>query len=184
MSAATSLLLLLSVLLFVIMFQSNQRPIQLHLLVDQIHNLVLDQQNHQLVLFLWKQIHHLELFLWKQIHHRLHKTRNLLLHLVQINDYLWHQPPRLYLNLVQVSLSNILFQPLMIYVTVLESSMPSESAPIRAPASLWRCSRIMHLLRDLHPTLLSALEGIVDQVINNMNEYRWSSLSSLIVNMV
>ena len=39
-----------------------------------------------------------------------------------------------------------------------------ESAPIRAPVSLWRCSRIMHLLRDLHPTLLSALEGIVDQV--------------------
>ena len=41
---------------------------------------------------------------------------------------------------------------------------PAESAPIRAPASLWRCSRIMHLLRDLHPTLLSALEGIVDRV--------------------
>ena len=39
-----------------------------------------------------------------------------------------------------------------------------ESAPIRAPMSLWRCSRIMHLLHDLHPTLLSALEGIVDQV--------------------
>ena len=39
-----------------------------------------------------------------------------------------------------------------------------EAVPIRAPASLWRCSRIMHLLRDLHPTLLSALEGIVDQV--------------------
>lgn len=39
-----------------------------------------------------------------------------------------------------------------------------EPAPIRAPASLWRCSRIMHLLRDLRPTLLSALEGIVDQV--------------------
>ncbi|XP_019851030.1 PREDICTED: transformation/transcription domain-associated protein [Amphimedon queenslandica] len=46
-----------------------------------------------------------------------------------------------------------------------DSSMPSESAPFRAPASLWRCSRIMHLLRDLHPTLLSALEGIVDQLI-------------------
>ena len=47
------------------------------------------------------------------------------------------------------------------------SSVPSlatESATIRAPASLWRCSRIMHLLRDLHPTLLSALEGIVEQV--------------------
>ncbi|KAL5497639.1 hypothetical protein EMCRGX_G014148 [Ephydatia muelleri] len=40
-----------------------------------------------------------------------------------------------------------------------------EGGPIRAPASLWRCSRIMHLLRDLHPTLLSALEGIVDQMI-------------------
>ncbi|CAI7996002.1 Transformation/transcription domain-associated protein [Geodia barretti] len=40
-----------------------------------------------------------------------------------------------------------------------------ESIPIRAPASLWRCSRIMHLLRDLHPTLLSALEGIVDQMV-------------------
>ena len=39
-----------------------------------------------------------------------------------------------------------------------------ESAPIRAPMSLWQCSRIMHLLHDLHPTLLSALEGIVDQV--------------------
>ena len=35
---------------------------------------------------------------------------------------------------------------------------------IQAQAPLWRCSRIMHLLRDLHPTLLSALEGIVDQV--------------------
>jgi transformation/transcription domain-associated protein len=44
------------------------------------------------------------------------------------------------------------------------SSQTGESVPIRAPASLWRCSRIMHLLRDLHPTLLSALEGIVDQV--------------------
>ena len=25
----------------------------------------------------------------------------------------------------------------------------------------------MHLLRDLHPTLLSALEGIVDQVLHH-----------------
>ena len=44
------------------------------------------------------------------------------------------------------------------------TSNSGETMPIRAPASLWRCSRIMHLLRDLHPTLLSALEGIVDQV--------------------
>ncbi|XP_065666832.1 transformation/transcription domain-associated protein isoform X3 [Hydra vulgaris] len=36
---------------------------------------------------------------------------------------------------------------------------------IRAPPQMWRCSRIMHMLRDLHPTLLSALEGIVDQMV-------------------
>ncbi len=29
---------------------------------------------------------------------------------------------------------------------------------------MWRCSRIMHMQRDLHPTILSSLEGIVDQV--------------------
>ena len=51
-----------------------------------------------------------------------------------------------------------------------------ESAPIRAPLSLWRCSRIMHLLRDLHPTLLSALEGIVDQVhVYDIVQQTWSS---------
>ncbi|XP_019648049.1 PREDICTED: transformation/transcription domain-associated protein-like [Branchiostoma belcheri] len=30
---------------------------------------------------------------------------------------------------------------------------------------MWRCSRIMHMQRDLHPTLLSSLEGIVDQMV-------------------
>ncbi len=38
---------------------------------------------------------------------------------------------------------------------------------IRAPAPMCRCSKIMHMMRDLHPTLLSALEGIVDQVRYN-----------------
>ena len=33
-----------------------------------------------------------------------------------------------------------------------------------APPAMVRCSRIMQFLRDVHPTLLSALEGIVDQV--------------------
>ena len=37
--------------------------------------------------------------------------------------------------------------------------------PIRATAPMWRCSRIMHMQRDLHPTILSSLEGIVDQVL-------------------
>ena len=30
---------------------------------------------------------------------------------------------------------------------------------------MWRCSRIMHMQRDLHPTILSSLEGIVDQMV-------------------
>lgn len=37
-------------------------------------------------------------------------------------------------------------------------------AEMRVTPSMRLCSRIMHALRDLHPTLLAALEGIVDQV--------------------
>ena len=37
--------------------------------------------------------------------------------------------------------------------------------PIRATAPMWRCSKIMHMQRDLHPTVLSSLEGIVDQMV-------------------
>jgi len=44
------------------------------------------------------------------------------------------------------------------------ASSQSDPGAIRATAQMWRCSKIMHLLRDLHPTLLSALEGVVDQV--------------------
>ena len=40
-----------------------------------------------------------------------------------------------------------------------------ESGPIRATQPMWRCSRIMHMQRDLHPTVLSSLEGIVDQMV-------------------
>lgn len=49
-------------------------------------------------------------------------------------------------------------------VFVTEQSSSGDAGAIKATAPMWRCSRIMHLLRDLHPTLLSALEGIVDQV--------------------
>lgn len=38
---------------------------------------------------------------------------------------------------------------------------------MRATPLMWLCSRIMHNLRDLHPTLLAALEGIVEQVTFN-----------------
>ena len=40
--------------------------------------------------------------------------------------------------------------------------------------------RIMHLLRDLHPTLLSALEGIVDQVKGRQCYMHISSLMVII----
>ncbi|MBN3303926.1 TRRAP protein, partial [Amia calva] len=41
----------------------------------------------------------------------------------------------------------------------------ADPGPIRATAPMWRCSRIMHMQRELHPTLLSSLEGIVDQMV-------------------
>ena len=47
------------------------------------------------------------------------------------------------------------------------ASSQSDPGAIRATAQMWRCSKIMHLLRDLHPTLLSALEGVVDQVFTS-----------------
>ncbi|XP_071454988.1 transformation/transcription domain-associated protein [Hetaerina americana] len=40
-----------------------------------------------------------------------------------------------------------------------------ETGPIRATPPMWRCSRIMHMQRDIHPTVLSSLEGIVDQMV-------------------
>uniref|UniRef100_A0A8C3CL18 Transformation/transcription domain associated protein n=1 Tax=Cairina moschata TaxID=8855 RepID=A0A8C3CL18_CAIMO len=46
-----------------------------------------------------------------------------------------------------------------------QSHSASDPGPIRATAPMWRCSRIMHMQRELHPTLLSSLEGIVDQMV-------------------
>lgn len=43
-------------------------------------------------------------------------------------------------------------------------SLTGDAGPIRAPAPMWRCSKIMHMQRELHPTILNSLEGIVDQV--------------------
>lgn len=36
---------------------------------------------------------------------------------------------------------------------------------IKATEPMWRCSRIMHMQKELHPTVLASLEGIVDQVM-------------------
>ena len=48
-----------------------------------------------------------------------------------------------------------------------QSQQPTvnEQGPIKATVPMWRCSRIMHMQRDLHPTVLSSLEGIVDQMV-------------------
>lgn len=47
-----------------------------------------------------------------------------------------------------------------------QGATSSENAgPIKATEPMWRCSRIMHMQRDLHPTVLSSLEGIVDQMV-------------------
>ena len=40
-----------------------------------------------------------------------------------------------------------------------QAASADTGGPIRATASMWRCSRIMHFQRDLHPTVLSSLEG-------------------------
>ncbi|CAL8129543.1 unnamed protein product [Orchesella dallaii] len=45
------------------------------------------------------------------------------------------------------------------------SASAPEAQAIKATPSMWRCSRIMHMQRDCHPTVLSSLEGIVDQLI-------------------
>ncbi|XP_069681279.1 transformation/transcription domain-associated protein isoform X3 [Periplaneta americana] len=46
-----------------------------------------------------------------------------------------------------------------------QTTSGGETGPIRATPSMWRCSRIMHMQRDIHPTVLSSLEGIVDQMV-------------------
>lgn len=40
-----------------------------------------------------------------------------------------------------------------------------DAGPIKATPSMWRCSHIMRMQRDIHPTILSSLEGVVDQMV-------------------
>lgn len=49
------------------------------------------------------------------------------------------------------------------------AASPAAEQAIRATPSMWRCSKLMHMQRDLHPTILASLEGIVDQVIYSIN---------------
>ncbi|OWR41911.1 transformation/transcription domain-associated protein isoform 1 [Danaus plexippus plexippus] len=45
------------------------------------------------------------------------------------------------------------------------SGSGGEAGPIKATLPMWRCSKIMQLQREIHPTVLSSLEGIVDQMV-------------------
>ncbi|GFN80649.1 transformation/transcription domain-associated protein [Plakobranchus ocellatus] len=44
-------------------------------------------------------------------------------------------------------------------------SVTAESGPIKAPEPMWRCSKIMSIQREAHPTVLTTLEGIVEQMV-------------------
>ncbi|KAH8256520.1 hypothetical protein KR032_001949, partial [Drosophila birchii] len=45
-----------------------------------------------------------------------------------------------------------------------QGNIPSIN-PIKATPPMWRCSKVMQLQREVHPTILSSLEGIVDQMV-------------------
>ncbi|TMW44508.1 hypothetical protein DOY81_004448 [Sarcophaga bullata] len=45
------------------------------------------------------------------------------------------------------------------------ASGPTSINPIKATPPMWRCSKVMHVQREIHPTILSSLEGIVDQMV-------------------
>lgn len=49
--------------------------------------------------------------------------------------------------------------------TASTSQISSQSIQIKASPPMYRCSKIMHMQRDIHPTTLSSLEGIVDQMV-------------------
>lgn len=40
----------------------------------------------------------------------------------------------------------------------------------KATVPMWMCSKIMHIQREIHPTILSSLEGIVDQVNKHLED--------------
>lgn len=41
----------------------------------------------------------------------------------------------------------------------------TSSLPIKATPPMWRCSKVMHLQREFHPTIQNSLEGIIDQMV-------------------
>lgn len=45
-----------------------------------------------------------------------------------------------------------------------QSGTSGDQGPIRATPPMWRCSKIMHMQRDIHPTVLCSLEGETSSV--------------------
>lgn len=61
-----------------------------------------------------------------------------------------------------------------------QQGVPETGHTVRATPPMWRCSKIMHMQRDIHPTILSSLEGIVDQVsLNNYKKYSFSFIFNI-----
>lgn len=52
-----------------------------------------------------------------------------------------------------------------VFTNTATSSGPTSVNPIKATPPMWRCSKVMHVQREIHPTILSSLEGIVDQMV-------------------
>ena len=46
-----------------------------------------------------------------------------------------------------------------------QQQQPHTAPNLQVPPAMWRCSKIMHTQRDIHPTVLHSLEGIVDQMV-------------------
>jgi hypothetical protein len=45
-----------------------------------------------------------------------------------------------------------------------QQAAQQQEVKAKATIPMWMCSKIMHIQREIHPTILSSLEGIVDQV--------------------
>ncbi|XP_011505966.1 PREDICTED: transformation/transcription domain-associated protein [Ceratosolen solmsi marchali] len=46
-----------------------------------------------------------------------------------------------------------------------QQAAQQQEVKAKATIPMWMCSKIMHIQREIHPTILSSLEGIVDQMV-------------------
>lgn len=51
----------------------------------------------------------------------------------------------------------------------------SSSQAMKSTSAMWRCSKIMQLVREIHPTVVCSLEGILDQMVSKteVEGVRW-----------